>query len=184
MIYVCTHKEPAYKLEGSITIDNTRSPLPEEYGHIRVIEIVSKMSNLPEEVGIFQQRRRLFHTSIPAGYECVVPHNFCVCKIRDQYAACHGIEMLDIVEETINDDLFSIYIRIERNYECYWDNMLILKRDAFLEYAKFLLDALEKKDKIAGPFQNRWLAERIGSFWIWKNIKLEKILVSNRIQID
>lgn len=185
MIYICTHTKPAYTLEGSIIVDNTKSMLPEDYGHVRGIDLVSKMDDLPEEIGIFQQRRYLQPCSIPEGYDVVVPFNFCICNIREQFARCHIIEYLDIAEQVIDDDLFSKYIRIDNNYECYWDAMFIMRKNCFLEYARFVIEVLKKKDEIAGTSaQNRFLVERIGSFWIWKTFKRERICVGNRIQID
>ena len=184
MIYICTHTKPAYEIIGSTIIDNTKSMLPEDYGHLRGIDLVSKMNDLPEEIGIFQQRRYIPIYSIPANYDIVVPFNFCICNIRDQFARCHDIQYLDIAEKIIDDEQFSKYIRIDNNYECYWDNMFIMRRQHFLDYSSFLLGVLKKKDEIIGPMQNRWLAERIGSFWIWKHIERNKILIGDRIQID
>lgn len=181
MIFVCTHKEPAYTLDCPHEIINNRqSNLSETYRHLRGMLQILK-GTIPDEVGIFQQRKRLKDTSIPQGYDAVVPNNFCVCQIRAQYANCHHIEDLDLVEKIIDEAEFSRYIRIPNNKECYWDNMFILKRDDFIQYCNFLFSILNEYYNRNGDRDICFLAERIGSYWIWKNIPKDKIFISPRI---
>lgn len=181
MIFVCTHKTPAYKLDcPNVVIDNNNSSLPITYRHLRgMLQIL--MGSIPDEVGIFQQRKRLEATTIPEGYDIVVPNNFCVCQIRSQYGSCHHIEDLDLVEKIIDEKEFSDYIRIPMNKECWWHNVFICKKDFFIQYCNFLFTVLNEYYNINGDRDICFLAERIGSYFIWKNIPRDKIYVSKTI---
>ena len=55
MIFVCTHKTPAYKLDcPNVVIDNNNSSLPITYRHLRgMLQIL--MGSIPDEVGLFQK---------------------------------------------------------------------------------------------------------------------------------
>lgn len=187
MIYVCTHKEePAYKLDCPYeVIHNFNSGLPETYRHLRgILQIL--MKHIPDEVGVFQHRRYLSVTEIPEGYDCVVPHNFCgPMQVYSQYCWCHHKEDIDLLEDIISDKDFSSYIRMNNNNECYWDNMFILRKPDFIRYCNFLFSTLnEYVDRKGDARDVCFLAERIGSFFIWKNFSKDKIYVANRIQIN
>lgn len=150
---------------------------------MRGIYKVWKEERLEDEVGIFQYRRYFITTSIPNNYEIVVGSNWCPCTIYDQFKNCHNIRNLEIAENIIDDWLFSEYIRIPNNQFCYWDNMFIMKKNDFLSYCEWIFDVLSRKTMILEGEED-WVAERLTSFWIWKNFKQETILRSERIQIN
>jgi hypothetical protein len=183
MIYICKHTDFNYDLPVPHEIINNRDyNLSDNWRHLRGIRQIYDRQDLPEEIGIFQDRRRLNDLTIPEGYEIVVPNNFCPCQIRYQYMKCHNIEDLNVAEEIINEKDFTDYINIQNNQECYWDNMFIMNKLDFNNYCKFLFDVLDKKTELVGDRDNCFLAERLGSYWIWKNIPKDKILVSKRIE--
>lgn len=184
MVYICTHKEPAYELECPYElVDNRKYPLSDNWRHLRGMRRVFEDNNLPDEIGIFQQRRRLQDTSIPEGYDIVVPENFEPCNIRNQYAIWHDPFCMNVSEWLINDPDFTAYINTDNNQECYWDNMFIMKKNDYERYCKWLFNILDKKTEIMGDKNNCFLAERLGSYWIWKNIPKEKIFISKRITV-
>ena len=105
------------------------------------------------------------------------------CSTRDLGLIPGLIKNLDIAEEIIDDKLFSEYIRIKDNQFCYWDNMFIMKKNDFLSYCEWIFGVLLKKTTILEGEED-WLAERLTSFWIWKNFRQERILRSERTQIN
>ena len=186
MIYVCTHKEePAYELDCPYEIvHNYNSGLPETYRHLRgMLQIL--MHPLPDEVGIFQHRRYLSVTTIPEGYDVVVPNNFAgPMQVYLQYSWWHHVEDLDLVEKILDDKDFSSYLRINNNNECYWDNMFIMRKTDFIRYSNFLFSTLNEYVKRKGDARDVcFLAERLGSYWIWKNITKERRYVVRTIEI-
>jgi hypothetical protein len=185
MIYILTHGiEPKYSLSCNYkTINHLYVDLPESYRMMRGIYKVWKEENLDDEVGIFQYRRRLQDSHIPNAFDVIVGSNWCPCTIYDQFNFFHTIKNLDIAEEIINDKLFSEYIRIPNNQCCYWDNMFIMMKNDFLEYCEWIFNVLFKKTSILEGEED-WLAERLTSFWIWKNFRQERILRSKRTQIN
>ena len=184
MIYICSHKPDKipYKLDCTYKIvDNNNSDLPENYRHLRGMKQIWEMKNLPEEIGIFQHRRYLECNSIPESYDIVVPNNFCICQMRSQYGSCHKLEDLDLVEKIIDEPKFSEYIRISNNHQCYWHNIFICRKDFFIKYCDFLFTVLNAYYEINGDRDVCFLAERIGSYFIWKNIPKENIYISKTI---
>lgn len=190
MIYICTHKEVAYTLDyDHVVIDNNKSTLPEDYGHMRGVYWLWKNVDLPNEVGVFQQRRYLDINYIPEGYSCVNSNAIMLnlpeyISVREQYNGCKDCHVLymDIFDNIIGED-FANYVR---NYSCMKmliHDMFIMKRDDFNRYCEFIFSVLKKKDDIAGPAENRWLSERLTSYWFWKNFKQEEIFLANAITI-
>lgn len=183
MIYICSHIEPSYTLDCPYEIvDNTNSKLPETYRHLRgMLQVL--MKPLPEEVGIFQRRRYLPITEIPNGYRCVVPKDFPNFNMRQQYAMWHHVEDLDICEQIINEPDFSEYIRNVSD-EQYYHNIFILKKDDYIRYCSFLFTVFNQYEEKTGDARDIcFLAERIGSYWIWKNIPKEERYVVRTIEI-
>ena len=181
MIYVCTHIEPSYTLDCPYEIiDNTKSGLPESYRHLRgMLQVL--MKPLPDEIGIFQRRRYLPTTEIPQGYDCVVPKDFPNFNIRQQYGAYHCIADFDLVESIVNEKDFSEYVRTVSD-EQYFHNIFILKKDDYIRYCNFLFSVLNEYVNRKGDARDVcFLAERLGSYWIWKNIPKEKRYVVKTI---
>lgn len=185
MVYILGHGiEPKYSLSCNYKIINhLYVDLPESYRMMRGIYKVWKEEDLEDEVGIFQYRRHLQDFSIPNGFDAIAGPNWCPCTIYDQFNFFHTIKNLDIAEEIIDDKLFSEYIRIKDNQFCYWDNMFIMKKNDFLSYCEWIFSVLLKKTTILEGEED-WLAERLTSFWIWKNFRQERILRSERTQIN
>ena len=185
MIYICSHKpeQIPYKIHCPVEIiDNTKSALPEEYRHLRGMHEILK-GPLPDEVGIYQHRRFMEYCSIPNGYDCVVPKDFPAFHIRNQYDSCHRLEDLNVCEDIINDPDFSRYIRTITD-EQYFHNIFILKKDDFVEYCNFLFSVFTEYEKRTGGTHDVcFLAERLGSYWIWKNIPKEKRFVTKTITL-
>lgn len=187
MIYICSHIKPAYELNYEHTvIDNTKSPLSEDYGHMRGVYYIWKNLELPEEIGIFQQRRYLEINSIPDDYDCVcslhkgLPH----VSIREQYIHTpHNVLYLDILENIIGND-FAYYVRNYPIDYAYMDDMFIFKKNDFISYCEFIFRILKEKDNKVGSIENKYLSERITSYWIWKNFKKEKIFLANKFIIE
>ena len=186
MIYICSHKpeQLPYKIHCPVEIiDNTKSALPEDYRHLRGMMQVLEKKPLPEEVGIYQHRRFMEYGSIPEGYDCVVPRDFPAFHIRNQYGACHHIEDLDVCEEIINDPDFSKYIRTPSD-EQWMHNIFILKKEDYIRYCNFLFSVFTEYEKRTGGTRDVcFLAERLGSYWIWKNIPKEKRFVTKTITL-
>lgn len=184
MIYICTHSEdPLYTLECPYKIihNENNTILSEQWRHLRGMQLILNTS-LPKEIGIFQKRRRLQETAIPDGYDVVVPKNFHnVENIREQYKKYHSIENLDLVEKIISEKSFSKYIRINNNLQCYFDNVFIMRRNDYITYCIKLFNILNIKTKIAGDKDNCFLAERIGSYLIYKMFNKSKIYESDVI---
>ena len=189
MIYICTHKEVAYTLDyDHVVIDNNKSKLPEDYGHMRGVYWLWKNVDLPDEIGIFQQRRYLDINYIPEGYSCVSSNasilNLPECvSVREQFSKNSNVLYMDVLENIIGQD-FAYYVR---NYPCMKmliHDMFIMKRDYFNRYCEFIFDVLKKKDDITGPTENRFLSERLTSYWFWKNFKQEEIFLANSITIE
>lgn len=183
MIYICTEITPSYSLDYEhITIDNNLCSFSEQYRHLRGIWQIYNYIDIPDEVGIFQKRRRLPVNTIPENFDAVAPRCIWPCEVRQQYIDCgpcshgsHAERDIDLVEHIIAEQSFSDYIRIPDNNECYWHNMFIMKRDDFIRYCDFMFSVLFEKDRYAGPQSNCFLAERIGSWWIWKNFAKDRI---------
>lgn len=183
MVYICTHQQPSYELGcPNEIIDNTKSSLPESYRHLRgMLQVL--MKPLDDEIAIFQRRRYLPITSIPEGYDCVVPKDFPDFDIRMQYFMFHHLEDLDLCEEIINEPEFSTYIRTVTD-EQYFHNIFILKKDDYIRYCNFLFSVFnEYVDRKGDARDVCFLAERLGSYWIWKNIPKEKRYVVKTITI-
>ena len=183
MIYICTETTPSYRLNYEHQlIDNNLCSFSDQYRHLRGMWQLYHYTDCPDEIGIFQKRRYILINKIPENFDVVVPECIWPCTIRDQYIACgpsgHGIHAerdINLIESIIADQSFSDYIRIKNNPECYWHNMFIMKRDDFKKYCEFMFMVLFEKDRHVGPQSNCFLAERIGSWWIWKNFAKEKI---------
>lgn len=123
--------------------------------------------------------------SIPEGYDCVVPKDFGNFCIRNQYAACHHIEDLDLCEEIIDDPEFSEWIRRPNNDEGYMHNIFILKKEDYIRYCNFLFSVFNEYEKRKGTSRDIcFLAERLGAFFIAKNIPKEKRFVTKTITIN
>ena len=179
MIYICTHKEPTYTLNCPYElVDNKKYPLSDEWRHLRGMRMIYEAEDLPDEIGIFQYKRRLQDTSIPEGYRIVVPNNFEPCCMREQYQRWHDPFCMPCCEYIINDPDFTEYINIPRNEEAYWHNMFIMNKLDYKKYCKWLFNVLDKKTEILGDINNCFLAERLGSYWIWKNIPRNEIFIS------
>ena len=199
MIYICTHLEkPAYDLSCDCKIvDNNDTTFPDNiaskgnmYRHLRGVYNIYKNYKLEDEVGIFQNRRRLSQFSIPEGYRAVVGKPFCIKQMIAQYSQCHHAEDIMIVKDIVNEPEFDEYLYKSPNYESYYDNMFIMNKQDFCNYCDFLFKTLFKFDEITGgrhyeEYQeavNAFLGERIGSYWIWKNIPKNELYLADRIQ--
>jgi len=183
MIYICSHIEPSYTLDCPYeVIDNTNSKLPETYRHLRgMLQIL--MKQLPDEVGIFQRRRYLPIDHIPEGYECVVPKDFPNFNMRQQYAMWHHVEDFDLVDEIVGEEDFTIYTRTVSD-EQYFHNIFLFKKDDYIRYCNFLFSVLNEYVNRKGDARDVcFLAERLGSYWIWKNIPKEKRYVVRTVEI-
>lgn len=184
MIYITTHIEPSYTLDCPYeVIDNTKSNLPETYRHLRgMLQVLQRP--IPDEVGIFQRRRYLPITSIPDGYDCVVPKDFPDFNMLAQYASCHHIDDMLTCEKIINEPDFSEYIR-KPSDEQYYHNIFILKKDDYIRYCSFLFTVFNQYEEKTGDARDVcFLAERLGSYWIWKNIPKEKRYVVKTVTIS
>ena len=186
MVYICSHKPDKipYKLNCPYEIiDNNNSDLSENYRHLRGMKQIWEMKNLPDEIGIFQHRRYLECNCIPEGYDIVAPNNFCICHMKNQYASCHNIKDIEIAERIIGPD-FTKYINIPSNKEEYWHNIFIMKKTDYQKYCEFLFSVLTEHDILAESDKDDcFLAERIGSYWIWKNIPKERRFVTKTITV-
>lgn len=193
MIYICTETTPSYMLhfEHEI-IDNNLCSFSDEYRHLRGIWQLYNRVELPDEVGVFQKRRAMLTFNIPENFDVVVSECIWPCvNMRDAYILCrlenndiYAERDIDLVEQIISEQLFSDYIRIPNNRECYWHNMFIMRRDDFKNYCEFMFNVLFEKDRHVGTNNNWGLAERIGSYWIWKNFSREKIFCSQIAEFE
>ena len=198
MIYICTHLDkPAYNLNceyqiiknDSTEFKNNIAETGNKYRHLRGIYNLYKNYELPDEIGIFQQKRYLGATTIPEGYDIVVPKPFFAWQIYAQFNHHHNINDLNLVRQIINDKSFDEYLFMNNNLETYWDNMFIMKKDDFNKYCEFLFDVLFEFDKKTN-YENdgypycAYLGERIGSYWIYKNIDRSKIFLADRLEVS
>lgn len=188
MIYICSHKPDKipYKLDCTYKIvDNNCSNLSENYRHLRGMKLILENENpLPDEIGIFQNRRFMEYGYIPEGYDIVVADDFSPFQLKLQYASCHNIKDIEIAEKIIGPD-FTKYINIPYNREAYFHNMFIMKKTDYQKYCEFLFSVLAEHDILAdSDVDDAFLAERIGSYWIWKNIPKDKIYVANTITVN
>lgn len=186
MVYVCSHKpnEVPYKLGCPYEIiDNNNSDLSENYRHLRGMKQIWLRPDLPDEIGIFQHRRFFEYGSIPEGYDIVVADDFSPFQIKSQYAQCHNVMDIEIAEKIIGED-FIKYINIPYNKEAYFHNMGIFRKSDYQKYCEFLFSVLAEHDILAGSdADDDKLAERITSYWIWKNIPKEKIFKTKTITV-
>lgn len=196
MIYICTHKEPKYTLQCDYTIvDNGDTSYEDNianygnrYRHLRGIYNIWKNYELPEEIGIFQQRRYLNMTKIPSGFRAVVADwGLGYTNVRRQYNVCHG-EDLELVEKIIGPE-FTYYIDL--TVLPYFHNMFVFNKLDFCNYCEFLFPVLEKFEELSNHVERfgyqeavcAFLAERIGSYWIWKNIPEKEIYLAKTIEL-
>ena len=192
MIYICTEAHPSYTLECEHEIiDNNLCSFSDEYRHMRGIWQLYNRPELPDEIGIFQKRRALPIVVIPENFDVVVPECEWSCTMREQYIACGPYSHkpdperdFDLVEHIIAEQSFSEYIRMPNNSECYWHNMFIMKKEGFIKYCEFMFAVLFEKDRHVGPQSDCFLAERIGSYWIWKNFAKEKTYRCNVLEFQ
>lgn len=189
MIYICTHIiPPKITVEGEhIVIDNKLDELDENYGHLRGMHYVWKNLELPYEVGIFQYKRALDVISIPKGYDCVVAPHYSLSGIENisvytQYMHCADMHPWVVVENILGDD-FRQYTRNQLMKDAFLDNIFIMKRELFYEYCEFMFSVLAEKDKMIGSNDNRFLAERIGDYWIHTHIRKDKIFIAKLFEV-
>lgn len=197
MIYICTHAAPLYTLDCSYNIVNNNDTeyllnianKGNRYRHLRGIYNIYKNYNLPDEIGVFQYRRYLPYKNIPNGYRCVVPfNNILNATIVDIYNDKHNIEDLRIVEQIINEKEFTEYINY--NYdEQYYHSMFILNKEDFNNYCKFVFDTLFEFDAVKNDNDLEtpvcsFLGERLGSYWIYKNIPREQRFLADVIEFN
>ena len=103
--------------------------------------------------------------------------------MKSQYASCHNVRDIEIAEQIIGQD-FTKYITIPSNKEEYWHNMFIMKKSDYQKYCEFLFSVLTEHDILAGSdIDDDKLAERITSYWIWKNIPKDKIYIADTITV-
>lgn len=185
MIYICSHNPDKipYKLNCPYEIiDNNNSELSENYRHLRGMKQIWEMKNLPDEIGIFQHRRYLECNCIPEGYDVVVSNDFPPFHMKNQYASCHNVKDIEIAEKIIGPD-FIKYINLPNN-KGYYHNMFIMRKSDYQKYCEFLFSVLTEHDILAGSdVDDDKLAERITSYWIWKNFPKDKIFQAKTITV-
>ena len=171
-LFICTHKpfeppvkNPCYKVINSSNINNdtAENGLPGSfYSEILIYLDVAKRKNLKDYVGFCHYRKYFsFMNDIPdmdgifKEYDVVVakPKKF-TGTMREHYAKWHNVEDLDIVTDVI-----------KRMYPEYYDvadkcfnkttymlpcNMFIMKREDFLEYARFIKGVLDEYLNVVG----------------------------------
>lgn len=181
MIYICTHKEPAYTLDcPHKIIYNNEVNLPDEWRHLRGMLQILK-GPIPDEVGIFQQRRRLNETTIPEGYRIVCPNDFGSFNVYNQYASYHNAQDLDIASNIINDMYFTNWIRKNNNDELYMHNIFIMNKEDYISYCNFLFSVLNEYRNKVGDRNICFLAERLGAYWISANIPKNERYITKTI---
>lgn len=192
MIYICSEIEPSYTLDCEHEIiDNNLCSLSDQYRHMRGIWQLYNRTELPDEIGIFQKRRALPVMAMPEHFDVVVPECDGPCVMRDQYIECAPYANIayperdfDLIEHIIAEQSFSEYIRMPNNFECYWHNVFIMRKNDFKRYCEFVFDVLFEKDRHVGPQDDCFLAERIGSYWIWKNFDRDKICTCSIVEFQ
>lgn len=190
MIYIFSHTpEIRYTLPVPHEIVRTDlTGLPDYWKDVRGMKaLLAKKDEIEdEEIGNFQYRRYLDCFKIPEGYDCVGGKPFFnwFCPF-DQYAQCHHLRDIAIVEDIVNDRWFSNWLHSIQLPS--YDSMFIMKRDTWIECFTFVTDVLDTWD--AHPDRSHdtgiqsyapaFLAERLAGWWAERL----KIFKANRIQL-
>jgi len=197
MNYICYHEKPKYRLNyPCILVDNNDTSFQDNiasygnrYRHLRGIYNIWKNFDLPDTIGVFQQKRYMGLNVIPFGFRCVVADwGLGRTNIRHQYRICHFIEDLELVEKIIGPE-FTEYIDLQ--VMPYFHNMFIFNKLDFCNYCEFLFNVLEKFEELSNHIQREgyqeavcaFLAERIGSYWISRNISENEIYLTKTLEV-
>lgn len=191
MIYIISHL-PYIKYELPIDYKIVRSDLtgmPDYWKECRGIKAILSLDHSDEDyIGNFQYRRYLnWFEPMPQGYDCIGGKPFFTAfKPYDQYARCHCLRDIAIVEDIVSDSHFSTWLH---NYQlpCY-DSMFIMRKDLWIECFSWAISILEQwdmhPDRSHGEgYQSQapgFLLERLTGWWTTRL----NILKVDRIEIN
>lgn len=205
MKFICSHTvEPLYKPQepylfvppiasnGRVNIFNKLS-----YRHLRGIFYIYKNQDFfdyPETFTIFQHRRYLVDPDLSDEYLVVLPYQTTVASTRAQWNCCHndGIHLpkyLNILEDILGQE-FSEYIDLSPNQYGFYHNIFTLRKLEFDAYCHFLFSVLFEAEKYIGLTTDvehpvyAFLGERLGNFWLYKNIPYNKIKLVRMITVE
>lgn len=171
-LFICTHKDftphvvnDSYKILDANKIKDTvfNNGLDDKfYSELFAMVNLPRLRALNKYVGFCHYRKYFdFLDNIPdmdkifSEYDCIVakPITFRRLTIRQQYANCHNIEDLEIVEGIVKRK----YPKFTNLMEVFLDgkimipyNMFVLKRGDFIEYCSFIEDILNEYLNVVG----------------------------------
>ena len=202
MIFVCSTVEtPRYSLEGEYEIilpHNTERPNifnKIAYRHLRHMYYVWKnlaIWNYPDEIGIFQERRRLKQTHIPIGYDAVLPPQDNILPVYAQWWTCrhdpnHKMEYLEALIGILPG--FKRYSEIPNNPYARFHNIGVFPVEMYKQLCSFLFGTLRRlEDEIdvdpEGDIHTyAFLGERIADYWFWNHSSI-KVYESPIVKLD
>ncbi len=170
-IFICTHKDfnnilknKTYKIINSNDIngDIAHNGLKGSfYSEIMSYFHIKDNIELKKYVGVCSYRKYFeFMDDIPNMDEIFKQWDVIACEpitfkgtVRWQYALCHNVEDLDIVEEIIRKkfptylDAFESVMNTSMMFPC---NMVIMKKEDFEEYVDFIRNVLDEYIKYVG----------------------------------
>ena len=190
-IFICTHKDfeppvknPCYKIINAKDINNdtAENGLPGSfYSEFLIYFDVAKRKDLKDYIGFCHYRKYFsFMDNIPdmddLFKECdiVTVDRITFRKnIKEQYAACHNVDDLEIVENIIRekfpeyaDAADYTFNRCNKMFQC---NMFIMKKNDFLDYIKFIKSVLDEYLNVVGMDINQRILDNKEKYL--KNIK-------------
>lgn len=190
-LFICTHKDfeppvknPCYKIINAKDINNdtAENGLPGSfYSEFLIYFDVAKRKDLKDYIGFCHYRKYFsFMDNIPdmddLFKECdiVTVDRITFRKnIKEQYAACHNVDDLEIVENIIRekfpeyaDAADYTFNRCNKMFQC---NMFIMKKNDFLDYIKFIKSVLDEYLNVVGMDINQRILDNKEKYL--KNIK-------------
>ena len=171
-IFICTHKdfEPivhndeiykpinANTINGDVAENGIKGSF---YSEILTYSYAAKNIPLKDYVGFCHYRRYFaFLDNVPNMDILFNEHDVIVAKplklnrtVRDQYATCHNIEDMEIVEFIVKHKYQEYYDTLEtflNSKVLFPYNMFIMKKEDFLEYIEFINGILDEYVKFVG----------------------------------
>lgn len=172
-IFICTHKNftpiiksDVYKIIDSRTI-KPNLPLDNKfYSELHHFKHVCDNVKLKKYVGFCHYRRYFdFLDNIPSmneifsKYDCITSYPIELgTTVRQQYAQCHNIEDMEIVEDIIKDKYTDYYDMCElflNGTLLVPYNMFIMKSKDFKEYCEFIFCILDEYLNVVGTDINK-----------------------------
>lgn len=171
-IFICTHKDfeppvknPCYKVVNAKDINNdtAENGLPGSfYSEFLIYFDIAKRKDLKDYIGFCHYRKYFsFMNNVPnmndlfKTCDIVTVNRVTFSKtIKQQYAACHNVDDLEIVENIIRekfpeyaDAADYTFNRCNQMFQC---NMFIMRKNDFLDYVNFVKSILDEYLNVVG----------------------------------